>query len=193
MKAPVVPAAVTPGIPPSPEIRRYGLLGWLLLLSGVVGFLAWAAWAPLDAGVPAPGTVVVESHRKVVAHLEGGIVREIRVHEGEWVERGDPLVVLDDAQVAPLVARLAAERRYLLAERARLEAERQGAETFDGGALPEAFGPGLVESQRRLFAARRAALRERLAQLDEEAATHQAESGIPRAGSWNCWCSSSRA
>ncbi|HHH12642.1 MAG TPA: HlyD family type I secretion periplasmic adaptor subunit [Thiolapillus brandeum] len=130
--------------------------------------------------MPAPGTVVVESHRKVVAHLEGGIVREIRVHEGEWVERGDPLVVLDDAQVAPLVARLAAERRYLLAERARLEAERQGAETFDGGALPEAFGPGLVESQRRLFAARRAALRERLAQLDEEAATHQAEAESAR-------------
>ncbi len=68
---------------------------WVCLLS-LGGFLVWAALAPLAEGIIAYGTVVVENDRKVVQHLEGGIIDQILVREGDAVESGDPLVVLTD-------------------------------------------------------------------------------------------------
>ncbi|MCR9080160.1 MAG: HlyD family type I secretion periplasmic adaptor subunit [Hyphomonadaceae bacterium] len=60
------------------------------------GFLAWAGLAPLAEGVTAYGSVVVESDRKLVQHLEGGIIDQILIKEGDMVETGDPLMVLTD-------------------------------------------------------------------------------------------------
>src|SRR5271168_2544982 len=58
----------------------------------IVGFLGWAAFAPLDSALVAPGVVVVESHRKTIQHLEGGIVKNILVHDGQFVKAGQTLM-----------------------------------------------------------------------------------------------------
>ncbi|HEX6267711.1 MAG TPA: biotin/lipoyl-binding protein, partial [Burkholderiales bacterium] len=73
-------------------------LGLWILGAGFGGFLAWAAFAPLDEGVPAPGVVSVESKRKHIDHLNGGIVEQILVREGEQVREGQELIVLNDTQ-----------------------------------------------------------------------------------------------
>lgn len=71
---------------------RWGLL---VLLIGFGGFAGWAAFAPLDAGVPAEATVQVFGNRKSVQHLEGGTVEEIYVREGGHVEQGQTVVRLN--------------------------------------------------------------------------------------------------
>ncbi len=60
------------------------------------GFMGWSAFAPMAEGVPAFGNIVVDNNRKVVQHLEGGIIEEIMVREGDLVTAGQPLVVLTD-------------------------------------------------------------------------------------------------
>jgi len=59
---------------------------------GFGGFLLWAALAPLDEGVPTQGMVTLDTKRKTVQHLTGGIVKEVLVQEGQQVKEGDPLL-----------------------------------------------------------------------------------------------------
>ena len=75
--------------------KRVGLFIFSLVF-GVFGF--WAAFAPLDGAARATGVVTVESYKKVIQHLEGGIVGEILVRNGDVVKAGDTLLVLDDTQ-----------------------------------------------------------------------------------------------
>jgi len=91
-----------------------------------VGVLGWAAFAPLDSALMSSGVVIVESHRKSIQHLEGGIVKEILVHEGEEVKAGQMLVRLDDTQARTAVELLEDEADSLTAQEARLIAERDG-------------------------------------------------------------------
>lgn len=62
---------------------------------GFLGFLIWAAVVPLSEGVPTVGQVAIETRRKTVQHLQGGIVREVLVREGQLVQEGDLLLRLD--------------------------------------------------------------------------------------------------
>lgn len=91
-------------------------------LLGVGGFLLWAIFAPLAEGVTASGQIVVENNRKAVQHLEGGIIRELNVREGDIVEEGDVLLELE--QVASLASRqeIAKELSSQLGSTARLNA-----------------------------------------------------------------------
>ena len=66
----------------------------IIVAFGICG--SWAAFARLDSAVVATGVVTVETSRKTVAHLEGGIVRQILVREGQHVEQGNLLIRLDD-------------------------------------------------------------------------------------------------
>ena len=66
------------------------------LLAGCGGFGLWAAWAPLNGAVVVAGTFVATGQNRLVQHLEGGIVKEIRVREGDLVEAGKVVVRLDD-------------------------------------------------------------------------------------------------
>lgn len=70
---------------------------WAMTVLGVglLGFLIWASFAPLDEGVPTVGQVAIETRRKTVQHLQGGIVREVLVREGQSVKEGDLLLRLD--------------------------------------------------------------------------------------------------
>jgi HlyD family type I secretion membrane fusion protein len=69
------------------------------ILFGVGGLAGWGAFAMIDSAVVAPGTFVVELNRRVIQHLEGGIVGEVLVREGDIVTAGQPLIKLDDTRV----------------------------------------------------------------------------------------------
>lgn len=103
------------------------IIGFTIIVAGLGGLVAWAATAPLASAVVAPGSVIVESNRKVVQHLEGGIVKEVLVHEGDRVEAGEVLVRLDDTEPAARLSLLRSQLASALAQRARLVAERDDA------------------------------------------------------------------
>ncbi len=167
------------------QAKRFLYLGLILLLVFLGVFLAWAALAPLDAGVPAPGVTIVETKRKTVAHLTGGIVREILVTDMQYVEEGQPLIVLDPTTATAQYQSALKEYYALLAAKARLEAERREA---GGVAFPrelmEAGDEGEAGSQIRLhqalFAARRQALGAELRVLEEAASTYASEAAARR-------------
>jgi protease secretion system membrane fusion protein len=162
------------------SLRRPMIIGLIVLLVGFGGFLLWAVLAPLDEGIPANGLVVVETNRKAVQHLSGGIVREIRVREGSSVKQGDVLLVLDPA--ATRAAREAADAQYLLsrASEARLISEQRGASSvqFPPDLAARATEPAvaqMIETQRQLFSSRRqsfaseqASFREAIAGLESQ-------------------------
>jgi epimerase transport system membrane fusion protein len=102
-------------------IRRVGMT-IVLVTFGLFG--TWAAFAPLGNAVYGSGIVTVQSYRKTVQHLEGGIVKELLAHDGDTVHKGDPLIVLDDGQ---LNSEYESTRNQLItarAKEARLRAER---------------------------------------------------------------------
>ena len=142
------------------RIVRFGL--WALAI-GFGGFLLWATLAPLDEGVAAPATVAIDSNRKAVQHLSGGIVRELLVGEGAQVKEGQTLLRLDTA-----VAKANHEgsrQRYLglRAVQARLHAETAGKSTIDWppelvSAAQDPLVRQQMDNQQQLLSSRRAAL-----------------------------------
>ncbi|MDD2712563.1 MAG: HlyD family type I secretion periplasmic adaptor subunit [Simplicispira sp.] len=155
--------------PPKMEATRIGL--WALAIA-FGGFLLWAALAPLDEGVPAHGSVAIDTKRKAVQHLSGGIVQEVLVREGDEVTQGQLLIRLDSA-----VARANHEsvrQRYLglRAMQGRLEAEQRAAAhiTFHPDLVQAASDPFIAEqmrNQEQLFATRRSLLRSDLQSIEE--------------------------
>lgn len=102
-------------------IRRLGL--WVIVsVFGVFG--GWAAFAPLSSASLAPGVITVESYRKTVQHLEGGIVRSIAVRDGDQVTKGQVLVELDDTQSRSQWEVLKGQYYIDAAREARLTAQR---------------------------------------------------------------------
>jgi len=142
-----------------PVIRRMGFV----CLLGLGGFCAWGAFAPLEEGVAAAGQVVVESDRQVVQHLEGGIISEINVREGQWVQEGETLVVLENT--VSLAGRDQAVQEYasLAASTARLQSLLDGDQAPDFGALDglelgQQEREDIISRERSLFAQQRQAL-----------------------------------
>ena len=150
-------------------VARAGL--WVLGL-GFGGFLLWAALAPLDEGVPTLGSVTLDTKRKTVQHLSGGIVKEVLVHEGQQVKEGEPLLRLD-----PAVARAnyeAVRQRYLgyRAMQSRLFAEQAGKDAIDfhpdvKAAMSDPLIKQQVTTQQQLIQSRRAALAADLQGIEE--------------------------
>jgi protease secretion system membrane fusion protein len=150
-------------------VARAGL--WVLGL-GFGGFLLWAAFAPLDEGVPTQGMVTIDTKRKTVQHLSGGIVKEVLVHEGQQVKEGEPLLRLDAA-----VARANYEsvrQRYLgyRAMQSRLFAEQAGNAAIDfhpdvKAAMNDPLIKQQIVTQQQLIQARRAALAADLQGIEE--------------------------
>lgn len=154
------------------KVNRPARIGMWALCLGLVGFALWAAFAPLDEGVPAGALVSIDTKRKTVQHLSGGIVQEVLVNEGQQVKEGQVVLRLNDA-----VSRANYEsvrQRYLgfRATESRLLAERQGAASIK-------FHPDLVAAktdllvmqqmltQEQLFASRRASQQAELRGLEE--------------------------
>ncbi len=90
------------------DVERPIRAGILFVVIGFFGFLAWAALAPITSAAVAPGVVVADSRNKDIQHLEGGIIREVLVREGDRVSAGQVLVRLDSATADANLGRLQA-------------------------------------------------------------------------------------
>ena len=104
-------------------------------LIGFGGFMIWGGLAPLEEGIAASGQVVVEDNRQVVQHLEGGLVRDIRVREGQIVQQGDVLVVLEKTAALSTRDQVIQEYAARAATVARLRALQSGARRPDFSVL----------------------------------------------------------
>ncbi|MCB9947418.1 MAG: HlyD family type I secretion periplasmic adaptor subunit [Rhodospirillaceae bacterium] len=181
------PVADPPGRALWRVLKRPAVIGIVVVVLFFAGLVGWSAVAPLASAAIAPGLVSPDGSRKTVQHLEGGIIREILVEEGDVVSAGDPLVLLEDTQASASYQLLHTQYLTLAATRARLVAEQSGADivTFPdwlqemADNTREADDPesaaGILAAQQHLFQTRRDArdgrkgiLRQRIAQLDEE-------------------------
>lgn len=131
---------------------RIGLFA-IFVMFGLVG--GWSAYAQLDSGVPLPGQVVVESSKKVVQHLEGGIVEKIFVKDGDIVKKGDVLIKFEDTKSKSLKQSLEAQYYEALALEDRLIAEnnREGKIVFSKelNKLEKSQKKRLIKTQKGIF------------------------------------------
>ena len=111
---------------PRNEIR----LGIAIAVAFFVLFLGWAALTPLDAGVDAPGAIAVSGNPQTVQHKDGGVVTALHVREGQHVQAGQVLIELSAPELKASERALTSDYLTLLAQRARLLAERSGQRDF---------------------------------------------------------------
>jgi HlyD family type I secretion membrane fusion protein len=140
--------------------------GMLVIVGGIVAMAVWAYFAPLSGAVIAPGFVKVDLNRKVVQHQEGGIVRAIRVRDGDRVAQGQELVLLDDVRIDAQLDLLRTQFDAERAKAARLEAERTLAArpVFPKDLMRKEY----VTREEALFRARREALDTQIAVLRKQ-------------------------
>ena len=110
--------------------RREIRMGAAIAFAFFVLFLGWAAFVPLDAGVNAAGQIAVLGNRQTVQHKDGGIVTAIHVREGQHVTAGQVLIELAAPELKAAERALTSDYLTLLAQRARLLAERSGQHDF---------------------------------------------------------------
>lgn len=166
---------------PLSRIRAPLFAGAAVMAVFVVGFGLWASFAPLQSAAVASGVVAVESYRKTVQHLEGGIIDQILVKDGDYVTEGQPLMRLDGTRARTTYAAVQGQLWDATAREARLMAERDGKDsiTFPAplltSAAQDSTASQVIAGQQTIFAARRtlldskiAAIRERIQQSKEE-------------------------
>lgn len=152
----------------------------LFVLVGVLG--VWSVQARIAGAVIASGNIEVESNRQVLQHPQGGVVGELLAQEGDVVAAGDVILRFDDTQLRSELAIIEGQLFELLARKARLEAERDGAESVVAPDIlmdEAAEHPGikeLIAGQQNLFEARATTLRQRAEQIAEQ--VEQAENQI---------------
>ena len=140
--------------------KRPVFLGVLALVTLVGGFGYWAVQARIAGAIIAQGQLEVDRNRQVVQHLDGGVVSEILVEEGDTVDLGQPLIRLDSTLLQSQKLIVEGQLFELMARRGRLEAERDGNNhvAFDPELLAIAAERGMVgelmAGQERLFQAR---------------------------------------
>jgi protease secretion system membrane fusion protein len=147
-------------------------LGAAVLVVGLGAFLLWAGFAPLDQGVPASGTVAIETRKKTIQHSTGGVVKDVLVKEGQWVKEGDVLIEVSDTQAR---ANNETIRQAYLSQRAveaRLEAELKNAGSIHFGSditanKADPFVQQLTMTQQNLFVARRASFEAEVSALEQ--------------------------
>lgn len=150
------------------------VLGFAAIALLLGGLGAWSLGARIAGAVVATGTVKVESERQVVQHPDGGVVGEIHARDGDAVQAGDVLVRLDDTFILSELSIVERQLLEIQVRKARLAAERDGAETLEIGTLPEyrlldaEWIAGQVAGQEDLFAARRASLAQELDRIGEQ-------------------------
>ncbi|SHN77165.1 HlyD family type I secretion periplasmic adaptor subunit [Bradyrhizobium erythrophlei] len=162
------------------SIKRHLIVGLsvVILLAGGLG--GWASTAQISGALIAPGSIVVESNVKKVQHPTGGVVGELRAHDGDVVKAGDVVVRLDDTVTKASLAIVTKNLDGLWARAARLEAEQRGLDklTFPPMLTSRAKDPevaAIMASETKLFdvrvngrAGQKSQLRERIVQLNEE-------------------------
>ena len=164
----------------SASIHRHIVVGCAVVAFLAIGLGGWASTAEISGALIAQGSLVVDSNVKKVQHPTGGVVGEVRVRDGDHVKAGDILVRLDETVTRANLAIVTKSLTELYARRARLAAERDGADLV---AVPKelvnkADDPDVVEalgSERKLFELRRKTrlgqkdqLQQRIKQLNEQ-------------------------
>ena len=165
---------------PRESISRHIFAGVVLVGVLAIGLGGWASTAEISGALIAQGSVVVDSNVKKVQHPTGGVVGEVRAHDGDRVKAGDILVRLDETVTRANLSIVTKGLNELYARKARLAAERDGADTL---ALPHEVAGSVndrdlneaMASERKLFELRRAArlgqkdqLQQRVKQLQEQ-------------------------
>ncbi len=160
---------------PADARRPFGrglvISGFAIIAVFIGGFAAWSLLAPLESAVVAPGVVGTDSSRKTIQHLEGGIVKEILVGEGDRVTTGDVLIRLQNTVPVSVLNQLQGQYFEALATEARLIAERDGSpmivfpKELTAGSADSAVSAAIM-GQQSIFTHRRRLLGERLSILD---------------------------
>ena len=170
-----------PAMIASDSLRKHAMIGLAVTVVMFGGLAAWATTADLQGAVIGSGVVVVETNLRKIQHPTGGVIGKINVKEGQEVQEGDLLVRLDETTTRANLLIVTNQLDQMYGRRARLEAERDGAETI-------AFPPQLIKAaekdieaarvitgEQNVFAARtsqragqKAQLRERVEQLRRE-------------------------
>jgi HlyD family secretion protein len=170
-----------------PSIRLHLIVGLAVVVVLAGGLGGWASTAEISGALIAPGSIVVESSVKKVQHPTGGVVGEVRAHDGDVVKAGDVVVRLDDTVTRASLAIVTKSLDGLWARAARLEAEQQGLDriVFPPMLLDRASDPdvkNVMASESKLFEVRttgrigqKAQFRERVTQLKEEIAGLEAQ------------------
>ncbi|MBI4183886.1 MAG: HlyD family type I secretion periplasmic adaptor subunit [Proteobacteria bacterium] len=180
LPAVAAPARLPAAIEPPLAMRPLILAGAAVIGLFFGAFGLWAGVAPLETATIAPGQVIVGGNRKTVQHFEGGIIDQILVSEGAGVEAGQVLIVLDETQPRAAYEMLSGRLRAASALEARLLAERDGraAIAFPDWLVRLAQDPAVAEAmagQRRIFEARREAIRNQIGILRQRIAQYREE------------------
>ncbi|HKM87220.1 MAG TPA: HlyD family type I secretion periplasmic adaptor subunit [Xanthobacteraceae bacterium] len=151
------------------SIRRHVIVGCALVAFLAVGLGGWASTAEISGALIAQGSLVVDSNVKKVQHPSGGVVGEVRARDGDRVKAGDILIRLDETVTQANLAIVTKGLTELYARKARLAAERDGADTVAvpkelAGAIDDPAVQEALASERKLFELRRTA---RLGQKDQ--------------------------
>jgi len=167
--------------PANRSIRFHLVIGLAVVLVLGGGLGGWASTAKISGALIAQGQVVVDSNVKKVQHPTGGVVGELRVHDGDTVKSGDVLVRLDDTVTRASLAIVTKGLNGLYARQARLEAEQRGdqsirfPQTLIDAAATDSDVRAIVDSETKLFEVRsvarvgqKAQLKQRVDQLKEE-------------------------
>jgi HlyD family secretion protein len=169
------------------SIRHHMIAGLVIVIVLFFGVGGWAGTMKLSGAIIAPGSIVVDSNVKKVQHPTGGIVGDLLVHDGDRVKTGQVLVRLDDTVTRANLAIVTKGLTELTARKARLESERDGADSvkFPADLLTQQNNPdvaAIMEGERKLFDLRRTSrigqkeqLRQRIDQLKEEIRGFQAQ------------------
>jgi len=149
------------------SIRLHSFVGLTVLFCSFGGFGYWGATAPLASAIIAQGSFVATGNNKVVQHLEGGIIKEMLISEGESVKEGDVLVTLDQTAALTNERMLTLRRLRLEAVVGRLRAEAQGSREFKlpDIVMAEASDPdinAIIQSQNVVFHSKQVKLEEQL-------------------------------
>lgn len=153
--------------------RRAKVFGYTLLLVCVCGFGVWANAAPITGAIVASGIFVATGENKIVQHFEGGVIKDILVREGDRVEPGQPLIVLDDVAPRAELRRLELRHARLKAMEARFKAEMNWLKEIE---MPQELRDkregdpdiaAIIDAQSLTFTARRNTLVSEIATLED--------------------------
>ena len=169
--------------PPDLRDRLRGVTwtGNLLVCGFVIGLGTWSAYAPLESAAIAAGTIESKSSRKTIQHLEGGIIRQILVADGDVVRAGQTMISLEDTKARAETQSLRGQLWEATAREARLRAEQHGEGQVSFPAELEmaqkasppvaavlAGQQGIFETRRQVFQSQAAVNREKRSQVEKE-------------------------
>jgi len=156
--------------PRAPSLRVPVVAGLATIILGLGSITAWAFTARLDSAAVATATVIVDSKRKTVSHFEGGILKALLAHEGEFVRAGQPVLRLEDTRARSELTALNARKVGLEAKLARLRAEQGRSHAME-------FPPELLASDdlivRNVLADERRVFLTRRQMLDRKVEIHE--------------------